>query len=200
MLDADAVSELARVPLAKLKAWAPTWHDLPSDNYLKDGGRYRRRRHASFIIESPGGTRIVTDYAGYSGGILPDAVTMNRAHTSHFTDAPDPAIEHVLRGWKLLGRSRTGVPLVSGRPVPNGNGSDELPQLPCRLLLPVRRDDDQRLSCGPILGRLGGSLHSLFWRPVPVGCGDDVLHGVPSGKRKAACTLKEMIHLASCTH
>jgi L-ascorbate metabolism protein UlaG (beta-lactamase superfamily) len=55
--------------------------------------------HASFIIESPGGTRIVTDYAGYSGGILPDAVTMNRAHTSHFTDAPDPAIKHVLRGW-----------------------------------------------------------------------------------------------------
>jgi L-ascorbate metabolism protein UlaG (beta-lactamase superfamily) len=41
----------------------------------------------------------VTDYAGYSGGILPDAVTMNRAHTSHFTDAPDPAIKHVLRGW-----------------------------------------------------------------------------------------------------
>ena len=51
VLDADAVSELARVPLAKLKAWAPTWHDLPSDNYLKDGGRYRRRRHASFIID-----------------------------------------------------------------------------------------------------------------------------------------------------
>jgi L-ascorbate metabolism protein UlaG (beta-lactamase superfamily) len=55
--------------------------------------------HASFIIESPGGIRIVTDYAGFSGGILPDAVTMNRAHTSHFTDAPDPAIKHVLRGW-----------------------------------------------------------------------------------------------------
>ena len=59
--------------------------------------------HASFIIESPGGTRIVTDYAGYSGGILPDAVTMNRAHTSHFTDAPDPAIKHVLRGWNPEG-------------------------------------------------------------------------------------------------
>lgn len=55
--------------------------------------------HSSFIIESPGGTRIVTDYAGYSGGILPDGVTMNRAHSSHYTDAPDPAIKHVLRGW-----------------------------------------------------------------------------------------------------
>jgi L-ascorbate metabolism protein UlaG (beta-lactamase superfamily) len=55
--------------------------------------------HASFIIESPGGTRIVTDYAGYSGGIVPDGVTMNRAHSTHFTDTPDPAIKHVLRGW-----------------------------------------------------------------------------------------------------
>jgi len=59
--------------------------------------------HASFLIESPGGTRIVTDYAGFSGGITPDAVTMNRAHTSHYTDAPDPAIKHVLRGWNPEG-------------------------------------------------------------------------------------------------
>lgn len=59
--------------------------------------------HASFLIESPGGTRIVTDYAGYSGGITPDAVTMNRAHSSHYTDAPDPAIMHVLRGWNPEG-------------------------------------------------------------------------------------------------
>jgi L-ascorbate metabolism protein UlaG (beta-lactamase superfamily) len=59
--------------------------------------------HASFIIESPGGTRIVTDYAGYSAGILPDAVTMNRAHSTHYTDTPDPAIKHVLRGWNPEG-------------------------------------------------------------------------------------------------
>lgn len=59
--------------------------------------------HASFLIESPGGTRIVTDYSGYSGGITPDAVTMNHAHTSHYTDAPDPAIRHVLRGWNPEG-------------------------------------------------------------------------------------------------
>jgi L-ascorbate metabolism protein UlaG (beta-lactamase superfamily) len=55
--------------------------------------------HASFVIESPAGTRIVTDYAGYSGGVMPDAVTMNRAHSSHYTDYPDPQIKHVLRGW-----------------------------------------------------------------------------------------------------
>ena len=30
---------------------------------------------------------------------LPDIVTMNHAHTSHYTDRPDPRIKHVLRGW-----------------------------------------------------------------------------------------------------
>jgi L-ascorbate metabolism protein UlaG (beta-lactamase superfamily) len=59
--------------------------------------------HASFVIESPKGVRIVTDYAGYAGGILPDAVTMNRAHSTHYTDTPDPAIRHVLRGWNPEG-------------------------------------------------------------------------------------------------
>ena len=59
--------------------------------------------HSSFIIESPGGTRIVTDYSGYSAGILPDGVTMNRAHSTHYTDFPDPAIKHVLRGWNTEG-------------------------------------------------------------------------------------------------
>src|SRR5207249_9553381 len=31
--------------------------------------------------------------------ILPDIVTMNHAHTTHYTLAPDPAIKFVLRGW-----------------------------------------------------------------------------------------------------
>ena len=59
--------------------------------------------HSSFIIESPGGTRIVTDYSGFSAGIVPDAVTMNRAHSTHYTDFPDPGIRHVLRGWNPEG-------------------------------------------------------------------------------------------------
>ena len=59
--------------------------------------------HSSFLIESPGGVKIVTDYAGYYGSTVPDVVTMNRAHPSHFTDHPDPAIRHVLRGWNPEG-------------------------------------------------------------------------------------------------
>ncbi len=55
--------------------------------------------HSTFLIESPGSVTIATDYSGNSGGSVPDVVTMNRAHPTHYTDTPDPAIRHVLRGW-----------------------------------------------------------------------------------------------------
>jgi L-ascorbate metabolism protein UlaG (beta-lactamase superfamily) len=56
--------------------------------------------HSTFLITSPAGVTIATDYTGYAGpGVTPRVVTMNQAHTSHYTNYPDPAIEHVLRGW-----------------------------------------------------------------------------------------------------
>ena len=56
--------------------------------------------HAMFMIETQGGLRAVTDYTGNIGTArLPDVVTMNRAHISHWTPNPDPAIPHVLPGW-----------------------------------------------------------------------------------------------------
>jgi hypothetical protein len=35
-----------------LLAQASTWDDLPADRYLRDGGRYRYRRHACFVHET----------------------------------------------------------------------------------------------------------------------------------------------------
>ena len=56
--------------------------------------------HSTFLIESPQLVRIATDYNDYvQPPVLPDIVTMNHAHTTHFTDRPEPAIKHVLRGW-----------------------------------------------------------------------------------------------------
>lgn len=57
--------------------------------------------HASFAIVTPDGTVAVTDYTGYIGtqDIVPDVVTMNNAHSTHWTANPDPRIPHVLRGW-----------------------------------------------------------------------------------------------------
>ena len=60
--------------------------------------------HSTFRIESAGGVVIATDYYGASGpGKLPDVVTMNKAHETHYTSYPDPAIPHVLRGWNPEG-------------------------------------------------------------------------------------------------
>jgi L-ascorbate metabolism protein UlaG (beta-lactamase superfamily) len=56
--------------------------------------------HSTFLIESPQGVRIATDYNDYvRPTALPDIATMNHAHTTHYTDRPDPRIPHVLRGW-----------------------------------------------------------------------------------------------------
>jgi len=60
--------------------------------------------HSTFWIESPGGVTIATDFAGWTGNRgTPRVVTMNKAHETHYTDNPDPAIEHVLRGWNPEG-------------------------------------------------------------------------------------------------
>jgi L-ascorbate metabolism protein UlaG (beta-lactamase superfamily) len=56
--------------------------------------------HATFLIESPQGVRIATDYNDYvRPPVLPDIATMNHAHSTHYTDHPDPGIKYVLRGW-----------------------------------------------------------------------------------------------------
>lgn len=63
--------------------------------------------HSMFMIETQGGLRAVTDFAGFIGATrLPDVVTMNRAHISHWTPRPDPGIAHVLPGWS----DRVGAP------------------------------------------------------------------------------------------
>jgi L-ascorbate metabolism protein UlaG (beta-lactamase superfamily) len=60
--------------------------------------------HSSFLIETAEGVTAVTDYNGYAGlGVTPDVVTMNNAHGTHYTDHPDPSIQHVLRGWSSTG-------------------------------------------------------------------------------------------------
>lgn len=57
--------------------------------------------HSMFLLQTPGGLNMMTDYNGFHGnsGLIPDVVTMNHAHSSHWAPAPDPAIPHVLQGW-----------------------------------------------------------------------------------------------------
>jgi L-ascorbate metabolism protein UlaG (beta-lactamase superfamily) len=61
--------------------------------------------HSTYYIDTPGGVRIATDFSGaYTTGRLPDVVTMNRAHSTHYTLFPDPRIPHVLHGWRDDGK------------------------------------------------------------------------------------------------
>src|SRR5215472_1610171 len=61
--------------------------------------------HATFLIESPKLVRIATDYNDYvRPPLVPDIATMNHAHSTHYTDHPDPAIKYVLRGWRDDGK------------------------------------------------------------------------------------------------
>lgn len=67
----------------------------------EDRVRIRFVNHATFVIETPGGLVAATDYTGYLGSsdVVPDVVTMNNAHSTHWTSSPDPRIPHVLQGW-----------------------------------------------------------------------------------------------------
>jgi L-ascorbate metabolism protein UlaG (beta-lactamase superfamily) len=56
--------------------------------------------HATFLIESPELVRIATDYNDYfRPPVLPDIITMNHAHDTHYSLNPEPGIKYVLRGW-----------------------------------------------------------------------------------------------------
>ena len=66
--------------------------------------------HSAFRIETERGVTIVTDYFGTAGrdsegtSIIPDVVTMNHAHITHWDPSPDERINYVLRGWDHDGK------------------------------------------------------------------------------------------------
>lgn len=51
VLSPTETASLIGCPLKALDALKADWNNLPRDEFLKDGGRYRSRRHASFIID-----------------------------------------------------------------------------------------------------------------------------------------------------
>ncbi len=70
------VHALCGLTAGALDALAGSWDDLPPDEYLRDGGRYRSRRHACFTVTADGVTRAPhrahyqpVDYNALHGGI-----------------------------------------------------------------------------------------------------------------------------------
>jgi L-ascorbate metabolism protein UlaG (beta-lactamase superfamily) len=93
----QAIAEaLPDVTFASFKPWAA----LNVQAVVSDEVKITYIGHSTFLIETPGGVSIATDYSGwYAPPKTPDVVTMNKAHSSHHTLTPDPAIKHVLHGW-----------------------------------------------------------------------------------------------------
>jgi L-ascorbate metabolism protein UlaG (beta-lactamase superfamily) len=76
---------------------------LPA-NLQKNEVRLTFAGHSTFLIESPAGVRIATDYNDYvRAGVTPDIATMNKAHSTHYSNNPEPGIRHVLKGWNPSG-------------------------------------------------------------------------------------------------
>ena len=51
VLAPEEVCKLVRTSLSDLMALNTSWDDLRPDAYLRDGGRYRKRRHACFVVD-----------------------------------------------------------------------------------------------------------------------------------------------------
>ena len=75
-------------------------------NLARDEVRLTFVGHATFLIETPGGIKAATDYNDYvRPRETPDIATMNKAHSTHNSRNPDPAIRHLLPGWDPGGTS-----------------------------------------------------------------------------------------------
>lgn len=77
VFDALSVRQMTDCTHAELDDLSQTWGNLPKDQFLKDGGTYRHRRHGSFIYHNDSLTQVPhrahwqpVDYNALHGGIL----------------------------------------------------------------------------------------------------------------------------------
>jgi L-ascorbate metabolism protein UlaG (beta-lactamase superfamily) len=56
--------------------------------------------HSTFLIETAEGIKAATDYNDYvRARVTPDIVTMNIAHSTHYSRNVEPGVTHILEGW-----------------------------------------------------------------------------------------------------
>ena len=63
--------------------------------------------HSTYLIQTDENLQILTDWSGDFEHLIdevPDVITMNHAHQTHWTPFPDPKIEHALKGWGSGGK------------------------------------------------------------------------------------------------
>jgi len=127
-------------PLTDWPAFAASWDDLGPDTYMADGGRYRKRRHAVFVVSTDGVIRQPPqphyqsrDYNTLNGGIerwfapVTDAVGAGLSMTTILTfcqqlfDRLTPARSWHVEVHQFRIEARRGQ---EGRPTPEGMHRD----------------------------------------------------------------------------
>lgn len=143
VLAPQGLAQWMDMPLSELEALRGDWDALPPDDYLKDGGRYRTRRHACFVAEQGGALRQVphrahwqpVKYNALHGGMERWFAPM-LAHTTQLAVwqqliaklaqlsqqlfAPDPAEPCFVEAHQFRIDTASGI----GRPTPEGAHRD----------------------------------------------------------------------------
>lgn len=126
--------------------------------------RIRYLDHAMFLLQTPGGLSAMTDFTGWYGNVefIPDVVTMNNAHSTHWTAFPDPAIPHVLEGWSEDGVAAEHY-LDLGEMLVRNVRTDVLP----RGMAGIPRVDGNSIFVFEVAGLCIGHLGHLHHEPTP---------------------------------
>jgi hypothetical protein len=109
---ADLLGWLRTTP-PELEPLAASWNDLPADEHLRDGGRYRFRRHGSFLVDPAGATLTRAPHRAHW-----QPVTYNALHGGMerwFAPILPEVAEHAIWERLLVG---LGVELARLKPVP----------------------------------------------------------------------------------
>lgn len=152
MMAALAREGFARLEAAKLRAvlalragaleeLAPSWQDLPRDTYLRDGGRYRSRRHSCFVqdLDPPALAQVPhrahwqpTTYNALHGGLerwfepVEERVSSSRAWTTLIVRLGElfARVRPVPRWYIEAHQFRIDTASGIGRPTPEGAHRD----------------------------------------------------------------------------
>ncbi|MDQ2778669.1 MAG: 2OG-Fe dioxygenase family protein [Pseudomonadota bacterium] len=65
VLDATTLLQIAGLQPADMQAWTALWSQLPADPHLRDGGRYRRRRHGCFVATEHGDSVVLVPHRAH---------------------------------------------------------------------------------------------------------------------------------------
>jgi hypothetical protein len=141
LLAPEELMQVCQVGLPELNALKQSWRELPRDAYLRDGGKYRYRRHSCFVYEPSKSTLEQvphraqwqpTDYNALHGGMerwfepVTAEVTRSTAWTLLLTRLGDlfAAARPVPRWYIEAHQFRIDTAAGIGRPTPEGAHRD----------------------------------------------------------------------------